>query len=110
MHMLGLLFSLALLALVGYGGWTFYKDYKDEKVGSVWQRAVAAAQHSATMLWQKFCIVVAAVVAQLDNLADLFNAPEAKDFINTWLGNPKLIAAIMLAMATITIVARKRTL
>lgn len=109
MHLLGLIFSLGLLGLVGYGVWQFYLDYRSE-IGTPWSRAVKAAQFSATILWQKFCIVLAAIVAQLDNVADLVGQPEAKDFINTWLGNPKLIAAIMLGMAAVTIMARKRSL
>lgn len=109
MYVVGLAFSLSLLALAAYVGWTFYSNYRSN-IGTRWQRALEAAQESATMLWQKFCIVLAAIVAQLDNVADLLGAPEAKDFINTWLGNPKVIAAVMLGIVTVTILARKRSL
>lgn len=109
MYTLGLIFSLSILAFAGYVGWTVYSDYRTE-VGTRWQRLLATAQHSATLLWSKFCIVIAAVTAQIDNVADLLGAPEAKDFINAYVGNPKIIAALMLVMATVTIVARKRTL
>ena len=40
----------------------------------------------------------------------LAGVPEAKDFINNWIGNPKVISAVMLAIAAITIKARSRTL
>lgn len=109
MHTLGIIFSLCLLAFASYVAWTVYSQYRIE-TGTRWHRLLATAEHSATILWSKFCIVVAAVTAQLDSIADLLGAPEAKDFINSWVGNPKLIAGIMLAIATITIMARKRTL
>lgn len=109
MQTLGLIFSLGLLAIVAYIAWSFYSDYRTE-TGTRWQRLLGAANHSVTILWAKFCLVVAAVTAQLDSIADLFGAPEAKDAINAYVGNPKIIAAVMLAMACVTIFARKRTL
>lgn len=109
MHTLGIIFSIAMLAFAAYVAWTVYSQYRKE-TGTTWNRLLATAEHSATILWSKFCYVLAGIVGQLDNIADFFNAPEAKDFINTWIGNPKLIAGIMLAMAFITIMARKRTL
>lgn len=109
MHTIKVFFDLLFLAIIAYVGVTNYLQYRKE-VGTTWQRLLATAKDSATILWSKFCILVAAVAGEADNLADFLGAPEAKDFINNWIGNPKVISAIMVAIALITIKARGRTL
>ena len=109
MHTLRIIFEIAILLLALAIVLTVYLQYRKE-TGTTWQRLLGAAQHSATILWAKFCIVVAGVAGNLDSLADMLGQPEAKDFINAWVGNPKVIAGIMLAIALVTIGARKRTL
>ena len=109
MHVARLIVSLAFLAVAGWIVWTFVQAYRKE-TGSTFDRLLMAARESATILWAKFCMIVAAVVSQLDNLADFIGQPEWKDAINTYLGDPKIIAGVMLAISVITISARKRTL
>ncbi len=109
MRVLGIMLSLAIRAFVVYVAVTFYLDFR-KVPGTTTERLLIAARDSATVLWAKFCILVAGITSQIDNLADLFGAPEAKDFINAWVGNPKMIAALMLAISLITIKARTRTL
>jgi cellobiose-specific phosphotransferase system component IIC len=101
------IFLAVVLGLIGYIVWTVCSQYR-LTTGTHFQRALAGARNSATILWTKFVAVVALVTMQLDNLADLLGAPEAKDFINQWVGNPKIIAAIMLAIASVTFYARVR--
>jgi hypothetical protein len=101
------IFLAVVLGLIGYIVWTVYSQYR-LATGTPFQRALAGARNSATILWTKFVAVVALVTLQLDNIADLLGAPEAKDFINQWVGNPKVIAAIMLAIASVTFYARVR--
>ncbi len=72
------------------------------------RRVFHAAYDSGTILWTKFCVVVAFVASQLDNIVDLLGAPELKDFINTWVGDPKVIAAIILSLTAVTYFARMR--
>lgn len=107
LHSIRIVFDVAIAALFCYIAVTVYLQYR-KQVGTTWERLLGAAKDSATILWSKFCILLACVVGQLDSLADLFGAPELKDFINTWIGNPKVISGVMLAIASITIYARMR--
>lgn len=109
MTIVGTTFTVAIIALAAYFAVTLYINYR-KAVGTTWQRLVTAAESSATMLWAKFCAILAALVSQLDNIADIAGQPEAKTFIDSWIGNPKIIAAVMLGIAVITMAARKRTL
>lgn len=108
MRTIGLLFSLAFLAVMAYVVVTFYMQYRLETNETVWGKLLAAAKHSATILWSKFVIIVACVIAQLDSIALMVGSPEAKEFIDRWLSNPKLVAGIMLVISFITIRARLR--
>lgn len=109
-----MLFYIRILFDVGIGvfglyvAYTFYSQYNKENAPTVWQRLLWTARDSATILWSKFVFVLSAVVAQLDNFADLLGLPELKDFINKWIGNPQVISGVMLAIAAITIYARTR--
>jgi H+/gluconate symporter-like permease len=107
MTTLRIAFLAAVLFLFGYIVWTVYSQYRAAS-GTQFQRLLAGARNSATILWSKFVTLVALITLQLDNIADLLGAPEAKDFINQWIGNPKTIAAIMLVIASVTFYARTR--
>lgn len=109
MQMLRIAFSLGLLAVMLWIGWTFIKVYATE-TGSTFERLLKSARSSATILWAKFCMLVAGIVANLDAAADFLGVPELKSFIDTWLGNPRVIAGVMLLISVISISARKRTL
>ncbi len=109
MHTIRIIFDFALIAIIAYIGVTTYLQYRKE-VGTTWQRLLATAKDSATILWSKFCILVAAIAGEMDTIATALGAPQVGDFINTWFGNPKVISGIMLAIALITIKARTRTL
>jgi thiol:disulfide interchange protein len=109
MQTIRFIFSIAVLLVAAWIIWTFVQAYWREQ-GSTFDRLLGAAQESATILWSKFTVIVAAIVAQLGDIADLIGQPEWKDAINVWLGNPKVVAGVMLAISVITITARKRTL
>lgn len=78
--------------------------------GSIWNKMLAAGSQSATILWNKFTIVLAGLVGTLGDLADALGQPQIKDYLNQALGNPKLVASIMLAASIVTIAARARTM
>ena len=59
---------------------------------------------------QKFCLLLAGLVGSLDSLADLAGLPEVKTYIELALGNPKVVAGVMVAVAVITLKARARTM
>ena len=100
------LFFLGLLIVVG---WHLALAYR-KATGSTWERLLCAGRESATILWGKFCLLLSGLVASLDSLADLLNVPELKTWIETALGNPKAVAAIMLVLSAVSIYARRRTL
>ena len=100
------LFFLGLLIVVGFHLAAQYR----KSSGSRWERLLAAGRESATILWGKFCILLSALIASLDSLADFLNMPELKTYIEAALGNPKTVAAIMLVLSAVSIYARRRTL
>lgn len=108
MRFVGTIFSVAITAFAVYIAWTLYREYSKQDASlSRWSRLIEAARSSQTILWNKFIYIVAGIVAQLDNLADFFNMPQAKDFINQWF-TPKTVAAVMLGIAFVSIRARLR--
>jgi hypothetical protein len=78
-------------------------------VGTVWQRLLAAGKESATILWARFTVVVGVVVNGLVWMADVLHAPEVANAIQTY-GGPKAAAAVLIVVAVITEMARRRTL
>ncbi len=58
MRVLGIMLSLAILAFVVYVAVTFYLDFR-KVPGTTTERLLIAARDSATVLWAKFCILVA---------------------------------------------------
>jgi hypothetical protein len=107
MQLFRFIFLGSVLALIGFVCWTVYSQYR-LTTGTVFQRLLAGARNSATILWSKFVAVIALITMQLDNVADLLGSPELKEFINQWVGNPKTIAAVMLIISGVTIYARLR--
>lgn len=103
-----LIFALALLGFVLWFGLVFFMDYR-AATGTTWQRLLAAARQSATVLWSKFVMLVSLLIAGLDQIADWLGQPELADKIQAVL-NPKLVPFYLIGIAVITIWARKRTL
>ena len=77
--------------------------------GTVWQKLWAAARHSATVLWARFVLVVGAGVDALVWIADFLGSPAVAAAIQQYL-SPQVVAGIMIAIAVITELARRRTL
>jgi hypothetical protein len=109
MQLVRLAFQVGLLAVAVWVAWTCIQVYATE-TGTFWERMLKTARDSATLLWARFCMLVAGVVANIDTAADFLGVPELKPFIDTWLGSPKIIAGVMLLVSMITIAARKRTM
>lgn len=108
--MINAIFSVIMFAaltyVVGVFAYRYYKHSSD--ADTTWHKMLAAAKDSATILWSQFCIALAAVVYQLDTFADFIGSPELKAWINTIFGNPKVVTAIGVVIAFITIYARTR--
>ena len=100
---------VAALAAIGWLAFYFVKAYLGTP-GSLWQRALAGARGSATVLWARFCMALGALAATLSSLADLLDAPGLKDAVQGALGDPKWVALFIVATAVVTELARRRTL
>jgi hypothetical protein len=102
------LIDAVLLAFLAYIVFEAVKDYR-AAAGSVWQRVLAAGKASATIAWARFTVIVAALANSLVWLADVVNAPTVATAIETYL-KPSVVAGIMVTVALITEMARRRTL
>lgn len=99
--------NVILAALLGFYAYEFYVGYK-AATGTTWQRVLAGARGSATILWARFTQAVTAVVTIFVSMADLLNAPQVGQAIQQYV-QPKYVAAVFVGIAIITEVARRRT-
>jgi len=100
--------DLILAATLLYVVIDFVRSYC-AAVGSTWQRMLAAGRHSATILWQRFTIALAALADVLVWLADLLDAPAVAEPIKSVL-QPQYVAVFVVAVAIVGELARRRTL
>lgn len=103
-----ILFDILLLALLAWIVFDAVRTYR-ATIGTVWDKLLAAGKDSATILWARFTVLIAALVNALVWLADVLNQPQVSIAIKTYL-TPQLVAGIMIAIAFITELARRRTL
>lgn len=96
------------IGILGYLGYTLYTQYRASSATG-WHRYLDAAEGSATILWQKFVMVVSVAAGGLASIAEYFNEPSISSAIQAAL-KPQYVAAFMVFVAVITIWARKRTL
>lgn len=100
--------DLIVAAIVAYVAYNFITEYA-KATGTTWQRLLSSAQGSATILWQKFVIVVTGVTGALVYCADFVGEPGVGDAIKGAL-QPEYVALASIAIAFISWWARKRTL
>lgn len=103
-----ILFKSLAVGIAAYFLYVAVTDYK-AAIGTTWQRLLAAGKDSATVLWARFTVVVTGMVTGLVWAADLVNAPSVATAITTYM-KPSVVAGIMITVALITELARKRTL
>ena len=109
MHTLQFIITLAFLAIAGTIAATFYSQYRTtDPTCTRFQRLIRAAEGSATILWAKFVAVLAMVVGSIGDIGDALGQPEIRGYAETALGNPKIVAGILLSVSFVTIAARKR--
>ncbi|RZN13906.1 hypothetical protein [Bradyrhizobium sp. Leo121] len=76
--------------------------------GSVWDRLLATAKYSATVLWSMIVALGASILAGISYLAEALNLPDVKAWVTMlpaeWVGF--VVAAIM----GLTVVSRLRSL
>jgi hypothetical protein len=99
---------LVSLGVISYFGYQFYAAYR-AATGSRWSRALAATEKSATILWARFVALIGLLTLGLSSLAETLGAPGVSAAIQQYL-QPQYVAAVMIGIAVITEVARKRTM
>jgi len=121
MHTLNVILGYGFLALVVYIAvvfWLHWRKAVPQTTGDgtgFWnknptlQRIVMATQGSATILWNGFVCLMAAVVGGIGQFGDLIGDPNIRAYAGVILA-PKVVAAAVLTIGIISIVARKRTL
>ena len=104
-----LILACGILAFAGYVVFTFWREYRESTAPKVWNRLLKASRNSATILWQKFVILVAALGSSLGALAEMIDHPELKASIQAAL-KPEYVALFVITTALISWWARKRTM
>jgi hypothetical protein len=77
--------------------------------GSFWERLFATAKRSATIFFQMIVLLWSWVLGSVGMASDVINLPQVQDFMRILL-KPVYIAGIVACIATLTILARMRTL
>lgn len=99
---------LILLGIAAYVAYIIVSSYLASS-GTIWERLLATSQNSATILWSKFVMLLGFATAGMDFVADLLGMPEVKDMIQSVM-KPQYVAVFVVAVAAITLLARKRTM
>jgi hypothetical protein len=103
-------FLFIVLALAAYAGYRVVARFRATDPSlSLWQRLVATAMGSASVLWGGIVSVGGGIMTYSVLAADALNAPEVGTFIQSNL-NPKYVGLAVMAIGAISIVARFRTL
>jgi hypothetical protein len=101
------IFGILVVASLYVGG-TVIAQYVSA-TGTIWQRLLQAAQGSATILWAKFTILVAALAGWLGEGATYLGDPSIASAIQAAL-KPEYVAIFTIFVMVVTVWARKRTL
>lgn len=109
MKTIGIFVSLAFACVAIYIAATMINAYRKHPELSGWERWLATARESATMLWAKFSLVIAGVVANLDTIFNAVGLPQVTEAINKY-ADPKVAAAIIAVIALGAGLTRMRTL
>lgn len=94
--------------IAAYGIWLVISRYNAAE-GTTWERLLATAKGSASILWQYVVAFGGLAITWASSAADVFNMPEVQAFIKEHL-RPDYVGPALVAIAVIGIVARLRTL
>ena len=113
MHTIRIIYDVAFAIMAAYIAWNVYTQYRAEglkvppPVG--FDRWLATARDSATLLWGKFALFIDGFIANLDNIFTALGMPQVADAINKWI-DPKVAAAMIAFFTIMPMIARLRTL
>jgi hypothetical protein len=101
-------FLVIVAAALAYAVYRMAASYHAAE-GSPWDKLLATAKNSATVLWQYIVAGGGVAMLYLGQAAELLNLPEMRTFIQEKL-QPEYVGSALLAIAVITVIARLRTL
>jgi len=104
------IFLLAVLALATYGAYRVVKRFRStDSALSPWQRVLATAMGSASVLWNGIVAVVGGAMSYSVYASEALNAPEVGTFIQANI-NPKYLGLTVALIGVVGVLARLRTL
>ncbi|HEY1361496.1 MAG TPA: hypothetical protein VGF60_04580 [Xanthobacteraceae bacterium] len=103
-----MLIDVLVLAALAYVAIDAVRSFT-RAAGSLWQRLLAVGKQSSTLLWQRFVVLVAGLADALAWAADLLGEPSVASALQAHL-KPSTVAAVMVAVAIVSELARRRTL
>lgn len=106
--MFNIILLTAIAGVLSYLGFRIYTRYS-ATTGSPWERVLATASGSATVLWQKVIAVGGMVLMGLGALSEVAGVPEVQTTIQTYL-SPEIAGGALCVIALIGVWARLRTL
>lgn len=114
LHNLGTILIVIVLLFDVYVAYDVWRRYKQDKINHPdegWTEHLWDAVHdSVTILWTKFCVAISTIILFLDPIAELLGGDEAKQALNSTIGNPKIMASVILGITAITYLARMRSI
>lgn len=106
--MLSLIFTVAVFAALAWFAYHFVSKFRESE-GSIWERTLAGAKDSATVLWGGVLYVAGVLLYLAEKASTFLNMPEVTSFIQNQL--PSQWGAIgLMVVGVVTIIARLRTL
>lgn len=110
MHYFTLIFGLVCVGILGYIIWTNIQQWNANSDLTGFDRILATARGSATIMWNKLVALVAAGIGGVASLSDFFGMTELRDWFNAHISDAKTLSSVLLVIAGLGIVARLRTL
>jgi hypothetical protein len=101
--------TLVAIAAFSYGVFRFVRNYREAQGLTTWERLLAAAKDSATVLWSYTVLLGGYIITGLAYGADFLNLPEVRDLVQESLP-PEVVGPVLVVIAAMTFVARLRTL
>lgn len=106
MRVIGLALAAVALYFTALTLWKFY--HSDEE--RTWDRLLATAKDSATMLVSRLAIIFAGLLANLDDVVGTIGLDSLKGYIDSAFSSPKTTGVIIVLIIGLVMAARKRTL
>jgi len=99
---------VAAAALAAFLAWRFVQNYR-AATGTRWERTLAAAKDSATVLWSYIVMAGGYLLTFTVNAADAFNLPDVRTWIQGHL-TAEMFGIALVTVALVSFFARMRTL